>query len=936
QVGVAQYGYNYDDFALVSLAALSSASDDIELDEIEKIYAFDVDKSNFAGAIVIVGELDITNYKSGMAVVLSSETVLNDFDDVVSKVCVYQDYKNKNQALELLTHSSLGELSPILPGTVIFPKVNATGLITGYSEIALVQDGQVVPGEGFDYSYSGEYYLGHVAGKYGSRVTLDGLHDVVVPSSANVYVYDELMQSVTVEDMSCFDVIDGRIYRSGEVESASMLVLEYDGEITDVVLYFFGGTGGTVPSETEINFCVAQELAAASVTYFNNADSTITPMLIVAHYENGKLIKLSQTQKKIPAESFEVLSCALLSDFKRGDMVKAILVKSIDSLQPIKTSVYDLVDNDFSDESSITIDYDAIESTTFSTVSYCDDNSELKTINLASNCKVYRNGVATYDFNPSMFLDFYGTVTFADADGENRYSTVSITEYENTVVDYVNTLAKVVLAKEGMPVFYGETSSDKLALLFDTLGNRLDWSLLKENDVLSTKVVQGDNLTVYISTLVQETVEGQITEVDGNIVIINNCAYKVYDGIQLLPGNEGIFYLDILGRIVDFSLVEQANTTYAYVVALAPPYEGSLEGTAQIMFYTSQGEFATYDTATKFTVVGEDGSSVLIDAKDIIGKIEAGMVVTFTLNSQGRINRIILPKADLGATTGFRLYAEGTNATYNYRSESFVIRDGGSSKRVYVDSNTVIMKVGNVEYGYFDDDFELISLEGVSDDIELGGIEKIYAFDVNKSNIAKVIVIVGDFDIVSNPDIAMLVKTYVTSATNGERRAVATVFQNAIKNGLETVDLIASSDIGDYLGLQEGDLFTARLNTAGEIKSGGITKVATINWGRAELLETGYGKASYSMHDVVSRSGAKIETEYGDVIVIPTKANIYVYNSVGSSPTRRVLAPEERHNVFYSFGYNLYDNNDNILDNVQMFVREYDGEITDVVFYLWY
>ena len=157
---------------------------------------------------------------------------------------------------------------------------------------------------------------------------------------------------------------------------------------------------------------------------------------------------------------------------------------------------------------------------------------------------------------------------------------------------------------------------------------------------------------------------------------------------------------------------------------------------------------------------------------------------------------------------------------------------------------------------------------------------------------------------------------YVTSATNGERRAVATVFQNAIKNGLETVDLIASSDIGDYLGLQEGELFTARLNTAGEIKSGGITKVATINWGRAELLETGYGKASYSMHDVVSRSGAKIETEYGDVIVIPTKANIYVYNSVGSSPTRRVLAPEERHMVYSLI--QPYDNNDNILDNVQM------------------
>jgi len=131
----------------------------------------------------------------------------------------------------------------------------------------------------------------------------------------------------------------------------------------------------------------------------------------------------------------------------------------------------------------------------------------------------------------------------------------------------------------------------------------------------------------------------------------------------------------------------------------------------------------------------------------------------------------------------------------------------------------------------------------------------------------------------------------------------------------------------------------------GTEESGGLGekyKGATITDGKAELLKKRDGKVDYCMYTVNSRTGSRIEatnedTDKEDVIVIPSKANVYVYNSVGNTAARRVLAPEDRYNVFYSErDGSLYDDNNVELDNVQMFVREYDGEIMDVVFYLWY
>jgi hypothetical protein len=611
---------------------------------------------------------------------------------------------------------------------------------------------------------------------------------------------------------------------------------------------------------------------------------------------------------------------------------------------------------------------DIVDRDDYYEVAYYETPNSARTtkITVADGAFVYVNGNHVGELGDEVgYSDllngtYYGTISFSlenDASAVNAdFDTIFINDYKIMIVEEVNAAAgRVTGAGQIARIVFNPEDTEWSSRLVDKDGNELEWTSLKENDILAVQEVRGSSLRLVTATLIEDTVTGTVNMIDEGQdeseteYGIGGGSYKINvdvfeDDLEL--GDEGVFYLDILGRIVNFTIEDTAARNYAYVIAVAPPYPDSLDNTAQIRFYTSQGEIVTFDTATRFTVVDENGDTELIDAKEIDDEIESGEVVTFTLNSSGRINRITKARTDAG-TTGFRLYAEGTNATYNYRSESFVIRDGDSSRRVYVDSNTVIMKVGEVVDGsYSDDDFELVSLAVASDDIELDEIVNIYAFDVNRSSVAKAIVIVGDFDVVSDETgIAMLIRTSVTSAANGERRGVATVFQDANKNDFASIDLVTSSDFDGDIStmLSEADLFAVKLNGAGEIKNGGVIQVATITDGNAVLLEESGGRdVNYYMYTVNSRTGSRIEatnegTDREDVIVIPSKANVYVYNSVGNTAARRVLAPEDRYNVFYSErDGSLYDDNNVELDNVQMFVREYDGEIMDVVFYLWY
>jgi hypothetical protein len=285
------------------------------------------------------------------------------------------------------------------------------------------------------------------------------------------------------------------------------------------------------------------------------------------------------------------------------------------------------------------------------------------------------------------------------------------------IVEEVNTtLGRVTGTGQMYNIVFNPNNNEWSSRLVDINGNELEWTSLKAGDILAVQEVIGSVLKLITATLVENTVTGMVGMIDEGYTPeeteygIGANTYKInynvfFDDLEL--GDEGTFYLDIMGRIVDFRQ-SSAGRVYGYVMAIAPPYEGSLEVSAQIKLYTSQGEFITYNTAARITVIDEDGAAHSIDADEILDRVTTGQTVTFTLNSEGRINTITLPRTDY-ATTGFRLYAEGTNATYNRTTESFVIRDGYSSKRVYVDENTVIIQVGVAQYGYNYDDFALVS-----------------------------------------------------------------------------------------------------------------------------------------------------------------------------------------------------------------------------------
>ena len=275
----------------------------------------------------------------------------------------------------------------------------------------------------------------------------------------------------------------------------------------------------------------------------------------------------------------------------------------------------------------------------------------------------------------------------------------------------------------------------------------LDWSDVGENDILSTKIINKNNMTVYISTVSRNSIEGAINEItQDNQFLINGNYYRVdnqnvfdYD-FEL--GMEGVFYLDIFGNIAYYEPTFQPAVSYAYVIDTGI-YDVGFEDKLQIKAFTDGGEVIAFTCATKVALVRERAnqsgtetvyysasSSNFDELQDLL---PPGCVITFGVNDQGEINKIALPGTKKGVNY-FAKYAQGND--FDYRGKSGIIMVG--SKYVEISEDTIIMIAGP---GFNDDDYYLLSpgVLGERDILEIDTTTQV--FDVNKNMTAGLIVI---------------------------------------------------------------------------------------------------------------------------------------------------------------------------------------------------
>ncbi|MCK9479546.1 MAG: S-layer homology domain-containing protein, partial [Firmicutes bacterium] len=263
---------------------------------------------------------------------------------------------------------------------------------------------------------------------------------------------------------------------------------------------------------------------------------------------------------------YNVIAYVAYNDAYDDDPVALYVTKDISSADEITIAASDIEDIVKVGSTHYDVSYMASK-----------DARSAEKFSVDAGARVYYNGQKDDRTLTTILNNFYGTATFALNDSRNTeydYDTVYVLHYENAVVESVNLTAGRVSVKEGKVVYFGDNQPDSSATLYDVDGKELEWSELEENDVLSIRRTVGtNNRNVYVCTLVRNVVEGVITEKtseDDAEFKIGGAYYKTDNGI-VYPDDldlqyEGVFYLDIFGRIAYYEAQSSLSSNYAFVI----------------------------------------------------------------------------------------------------------------------------------------------------------------------------------------------------------------------------------------------------------------------------------------------------------------------------------------------------------------------------------
>lgn len=620
-------------------------------------------------------------------------------------------------------------------------------------------------------------------------------------------------------------------------------------------------------------------------------------------------------------------------------------------------SVAVYVKKDISNSSELVVNSKDYEATTVAagvaTVAYWPTSTSRTTdkITIPNNATIYINGYKqanTATVSGTLGSnDFYGYATFALLNSKTAtqdYDTLFVTNYKNSVVESVNTSTGRVVVKAGSPISFAVDNKDITSSLYDKDGKELDWKTLKENDLLSVRVVSEGSKKVYVATLVNNIVTGKITEVSADKFTIDGKEYEV-DGQITATGDlsledEGTFYLDILGNIAYFDVTTGVSSNYAYIIASGST--GTIDSRAEIKMFTYKGEVVTLKTASKVSITKADGtknsytSTVTAGANnDVLDFIAKDDFVTFDVNSSGEISKIVFPQTKLGDTDTkvFSLYSTITGDTKaSYKDSTQSIRVDG--RRATITDKTAIFLAPLTSTTPDDDDYDLISLASLNDDYD--NWKNVSVFDVNKNGEAGAILITDpdSVDLTSGgTNIAMVVKRSEGKNAEGDSIYKYTVLQDGEVKVLDAIDNIIS--------MVQAQVVIPEINAKGQLK--GFKAIASIdavgnkvNAGAdIDTIDgTDGNDVFYTLGEATDITSNKI-TIGDEEYAIPSSANVYVYDEGASTNNKVTISDLDFINVFYEEEGTLYDNSDEELASVYVLLREYEGSIKDVVIYLF-
>ena len=278
------------------------------------------------------------------------------------------------------------------------------------------------------------------------------------------------------------------------------------------------------------------------------------------------------------------------------------------------------------------------------------------------------------------------TLKLINNDNDAAYDVLIYTVLEAGIVEDIYDSSMRIGTTYGTYDFDKEIETQTYTLK-NAEGKELSFADIKVGDVLNVFRSYDNNSNLFLEYVVSEgKVEGSVSEKSTGKAWINGTEYKDPNGVAN-PGDKGIFYVDILGRILDKEL-DASSRTFGILYAVYSDTNGA-DTEIKATVYTKDGKFENYGFAKNFELngVSKSKSSDLTATTVITNVVSAPQVVMYSINSSSEITK--LDAAANIATATSSEYTFATTATKQFDAVDNTI--GGDA----VKDDTVIVAYEN-------------------------------------------------------------------------------------------------------------------------------------------------------------------------------------------------------------------------------------------------
>lgn len=583
-------------------------------------------------------------------------------------------------------------------------------------------------------------------------------------------------------------------------------------------------------------------------------------------------------------------------------------------------------------------------------IAYYDENDKVRTETISVDARILMNDeyyadVKDSDVDNDIFDIEDATVTLRDTDGDGDFDIVSIDRVVIFVVDEINEkYLKITDANNYYSALrFDDYYNDEIDYTIkDTNGNILDFEDLKQYDVLTIRAnalkdngkIDTEKADFYDIVVCRDTVEGSVKTKGSNWngkpeYGIDGDDYTVVPNImsELDLGDEGIFYLDSMGRIAYYEYSDVSDTesasNYGYIVKTSIDDYGFDE---EIWFkiVTDEGDVETYVAPSKaITIYDRNGDSHRVHAGATTSSYEGfeeegwddaleGQLVAYRLNSSDEISKIYLAQNRDDNASTFSLDKSVTGARYKESAETL-----GS---IDVDEDTIVFFIpeGTTD----EDDIEVGTIANLEDD-EYYDAD---AYNMTRDYVARILVVSSEMTSINLKGNVYVIKGTSMAVMDDEDREVSQRLEVLYQGGTKT--LWVSPDESEF-DVERGDVVSVKLNSAGEVvdiamlydvSDEEVWDVSAVRQGgtTVEDLYTVAGYVTYKKSRTVTIAADPTDTTAESFYA----QNAYVYLVEGTSYRGSVKLAD------FSDIEEYEDNEDLIV-----FARIYEDEITDIVIY---